>query len=88
MTHESFKQILDWSDNYTEEQICKFLDDSFDCPVLEQWFELWRQGKQREIFNQITSMNELRANTTRNDPERIPEDRNLPRKKKNQNFVN
>jgi len=88
MTHESFKQILSWSDNYTKEQVCKFLDNSFDYHVLESWFILWQQGKQRQIFEQINSMNDLRANTAKNDVERRPKDRNLPRKKENQNIVN
>ena len=88
MTHESFKQILSWSDNYAKEQVCKFLDNSFDCYVLESWFVLWQQGKQRQIFEQINSMNDLRANTAKNDVERRPTDWNLPRKKENQNIVN
>ena len=88
MTHESFKQILSFSDSYTKEQVGRFLDDDFECTVLEQWFALWQQGKQREIFEQIKEMNELRENITKNDPERIPKDFDLPRKKGNQNFVN
>ena len=85
MTHESFKQILTFCENYNKEQVGKFLDDSFECPVLEQWFELWKQGKQRDIFEQIKEMNGLRENTTKNDPERIPKDFDLPRKKENRN---
>ena len=86
MTHESFKQILSWSDTYTREDVCKFLDNSFECPVLEQWFALWQKGKQRQIFDEIKSMNLLRANTNKNSPEMVPLDYEKPRDASNDNF--
>ena len=88
MTHKSFRQILSWSENYTRENIEKFLDDSFECPVLEQLFELWKDGNQREMFEQIKTMNQFKFDLQKDPPMRKPDDWDLPRRKENQNFVN
>jgi hypothetical protein len=86
MTHESFKQIMTFSDTYTKEDICNFLDGNFEDAVLNQWFDLWKDGKQRQIFDEIKSMNQLKENISKNDVERKPVDFDKPRGKQNKNL--
>ncbi|GEM_PF-3608115 len=87
MTHEIFKQIMTFSDTYSTEQVNKFLDNSFECPVLESLFEIWKTGNQREVFNQIKELNKMVAEIKRNDIFNVvPKDANLPRIKENNNF--
>ena len=51
-----------------------------------QWFNLWKKGKQRQIFNEINQMNQLKENTAKNSPEIIPVDFDKPRRKDNKNL--
>ena len=87
MTHESFKQILTWCDGFTTQQVNQFLDDLLESDVLDGFFTLWTQGKQRELFDLINSMNETLENTARNETDDIPIDANMPRTQQNENSI-
>ncbi len=86
MTHESFKQILSWSDRYTKEQVCSFLDGAIEDALLESWFVMWQKGHQRQMFNQIHVKNRTRAEQQKNQPETIPRDFDKPRGQSNDNL--
>ena len=87
MTHEIFKQIMTFSETYSTEQVNKFLDDSFECPVLLNLFDTWKTGNQRKVFDEIKKLNEMLVEIKKNDnsSNRIPKDANLPRTKDNKN---
>ena len=86
MTHESFKQIMDWCEAFTPEEINLYLDGLLESVVLDNFFEDWKKGKQKKIFRDIEDLNQLLENSKRNSPEFIPEDAKLERKKENRNL--
>ena len=87
MTHEIFKQILTWCEEFTKEDIEKFLDGIIDDPKLLVLFNLWKQGKQREVFDKIKTMNQTHFDKRKADVGgKIPPDASLSRKTSNKNW--
>lgn len=59
MTHEYFKDLIQPSLRFTPEQVNEFLDGLFYNEVLSNWFNLWRSGKQKQVFDLIDEDNKI-----------------------------
>jgi len=86
MTHEGFKAIMTWWDYRDDQLIVDFLDGENNDSLLLKWFNLWKVGKQKLIFEEIEQLNETerqsRQNTNSID---IPTDSTIPRDIQNRN---
>ena len=59
MTHKGFKDIILWYQIYNLEKINQFLDGKIEDPLLQRWFEQWKTGNYRIIFDEIDALNEI-----------------------------
>ena len=88
MTHESFKDIVTFYEEITLEQVSKFLDGETVSHeiLLEKWFDIWKTGKFRAIFDEIKELNKTYFESRRNDTSfSIPTDAEKPRDSANKN---
>jgi len=88
LTHESFKDIVSFYDALEMMEICKFLDGK-TVPtqvLLVKWFDQWKTGNFRPIFDEIKTLNETWQNDRVNDTSTtIPPESNDPRNSANNN---
>lgn len=59
MTHELFKELVQPSLRFTPEQVNEFLDGLFTNKKLKDWFDLWRIGQQKQVFDLIDEDNKV-----------------------------
>lgn len=57
MTHELFKELMEQSFRYNAEKVNEFLDGLFVDETLLLWFNLWRNGEQKQVFDKIDKDN-------------------------------
>lgn len=86
MTHEIFSQIASWLDDFDSMKCAEFLDGNDDSIIYNQLFDLYKVGKQREMFELIKDYNLNRLVTTSLDKGNIiRDDARTPRNQSNNN---
>lgn len=90
MTHQGFKDILNGTMVFSLEFINQFLDGKNQDPILLAWFNLWKTGHYKQIFDEIDQMENLILQTKANQTPPnasfiVPIDFDVPRRESNKN---
>ena len=88
MTHESFKDICDYCEFISRDELDSFCDgeDTENNILLLEWFDIWKTGHFRNIHDEIKQLNQIYMELRRNEDNfSIPTDANLKREKNNGN---